>query len=44
MGLSISAVVLGKMSITVEAYNLKATTFMEVDRLNSYTRNLFIDS
>ncbi|CAD8116683.1 unnamed protein product [Paramecium sonneborni] len=44
MGLSVSTVVIGKINIRIKAYDLEAQTLLEVERLNSYTRNLFINT
>ncbi|CAK61306.1 unnamed protein product (macronuclear) [Paramecium tetraurelia] len=44
LGLSVSTVVAGKITIKIKAYDLEAQTLLEVERLNSYTRNLFINT
>ncbi|CAD8200461.1 unnamed protein product [Paramecium pentaurelia] len=44
LGLSVSTVVVGKINIKIKAYDLEAQTLLEVERLNSYTRNLFINT
>ncbi|CAD8109175.1 unnamed protein product [Paramecium sonneborni] len=44
LGLSVSTVVVGKINIKITAFDLEAQTQLEVERLNSYTRNLFINT